>query len=116
MIEDEQRHLFEAWARERFVEVQIGGGPWCLQTRGGESLKEIAWAAWREAALYGIAAEREACAALMESDVRGKARVNVFCRLTDHMQNMCECQERADAIRDRQKGTENTVDTSESVE
>tara|TARA_R110000868_G_C10468717_1_gene728118 strand:+ start:97 stop:567 length:471 start_codon:yes stop_codon:yes gene_type:complete len=48
-----------------------------------------------------VTAEREACAALMESDVRGARRVNQFCRLAEHKQNLCECAERADAIRAR---------------
>lgn len=61
------------------------------------------------------AAEREACAALMESDVRGARRVNPFCRLADHMQNLCECEERADAIRARLSHAGMLVVTNESV-
>jgi len=51
-----------------------------------------------------VKAEREACASLMEGGperLPGTFTQSDLCRLVEHAQDMCECSERARAIRER---------------
>lgn len=88
------------WYSEIEVELLILNSKPELQSHS-EWITEQLNLAFAKGLEIGARLEREACAKLMESDVKGNRRSNQFCRLADHMQGLCECEERADAIRNR---------------